>query len=64
MYKKKVEIRVRELADSHPVIQKIKTNQALTEKDIESLAEALNAPELFISEEILVGFTGAQKERL
>ena len=53
VYQKKVERRVRELADSHPVIQKIKTNQALTEKDIESLAEALNAPELFISEEIL-----------
>lgn len=53
VYQKKVERRVRELADSHPVIQKIKTNQALTEKDIESLAEALYAPELFISEEIL-----------
>ena len=53
VYQKKVERRVRELADSHPVIQKIKTNQALIEKDIESLAEALNAPELFISEEIL-----------
>ena len=64
VYQKKVERRVRELADSHPVIQKIKTNQALTEKDIESLAEALNAPELFISEEILGRIYGRPKSEV
>ncbi len=49
-YMKNVERRVRELAETHPVIQKIKNNEPLTEKDIQDLADALYAPELYISE--------------
>jgi len=52
-YQKKVERRVRELAETHPIIKKIKNNEALTEKDIQDLADALYAPELYISEENL-----------
>ena len=52
-YQKKVEGRVRELAETHPIIKKIKNNEALTEKDIQDLADALYAPELYISEENL-----------
>ena len=49
-YLKNVERRVRELAETHPVIQKIKNNEMLTEKDIQDLSDALYAPELYISE--------------
>jgi type I restriction enzyme, R subunit len=52
-YLKNVERRVRELAETHPVIQKIKNNEVLTEKDIQDLSDALYAPELYISEENL-----------
>ena len=53
VYQKNVERRVRELAETHPVIKKIKNNESLTEKDIQDLADALYSPELYISEEIL-----------
>ena len=53
VYQQKVERRVRELAESLPVIQKIKKNEELTSADLEQLEEALNAPELYITEENL-----------
>ena len=53
VYKEKVEKRVRELADSLPAIQKIKEDQSLTPEDIESLEDALNAPDLYITKENL-----------
>ena len=53
VYQKNVERRVRELAETHPVIKKIKNNETLTEKDIQDLADALYSSELYISEETL-----------
>ena len=53
VYQQKVERRVRELAETHPVLQKIKENKELSRADLESLEAALNAPELYITEETL-----------
>ena len=53
VYQQKVERRVRELAESLPVIKKIKNNEELNSADLESLEEALNAPDLYITEENL-----------
>lgn len=53
VYKKKVEGRIKELAESHPTIMKIKNNEALTEEDLRELEKTLNSPELYITEETL-----------
>src|SRR2546425_621926 len=52
-YKAKVERRIKQLASEHPTILKIKRDEALTEKDLLKLEDALNSPELFITEESL-----------
>src|SRR2546426_930617 len=52
-YKAKVEKRIKQLASEHPTIVKIKRDEALTEKDLLKLEDALNSPELFITEESL-----------
>ena len=52
-YRVKVEKRIKQLASEHPTILKIKRDDALTEKDLLKLEEALNSPELFITEENL-----------
>ena len=52
-YIEKVEKKIRELAKSNPIILKIKNDEQLTEKDIESLADALNSSELGITEQTL-----------
>lgn len=52
-YKEKVEKRIKELAEKHPTIRKIKKDQLITEKDLLELEKALNSPELYINEEAL-----------
>lgn len=52
-YRAKVERRIKQLAAEHPTIQKIKRDERLTEQDLCKLEEALNSPELYITEENL-----------
>src|SRR2546425_8984253 len=52
-YKDKVERKIKQLAHAHPTIQKIKRDETLTETDLHKLEEALNSPELFVTEENL-----------
>jgi type I restriction enzyme R subunit len=52
-YIQKVEERIKQLADKHPTIQKIKHNEVLTETDLVNLESTLNSPELYITEEVL-----------
>ena len=52
-YQTKVEKRIKELAESQPVVKKLKTDEVLTETDLEQLEKALNSPDLYITEENL-----------
>jgi type I restriction enzyme, R subunit len=52
-YVEKVEKKIRELAESNPVILKIKNNEEITENDIELLADTLTSTELGITSETL-----------
>jgi type I restriction enzyme R subunit len=52
-YVDKVEKRIRELAEQHPTIEKIKRDEVLTEEDLRNLEKTLNGPELYITEETL-----------
>jgi len=52
-YKVKVEKHIKELAESEPAIQKIKSEQVLNESDLEKLEKTLNSPNLYITEENL-----------
>ncbi len=53
VYKEKVEEKIRRLAEEHPALRKIKQGEELDERDLRSLEETLNSPELFINEETL-----------
>jgi type I restriction enzyme R subunit len=53
VYKDRVEKRIKELAEKHPTLSKIKNNKILTEEDIKKLEDTLNSPELYITEETL-----------
>ena len=53
VYKKKVEEKIKELAENHPTIMKIKNGDVLVEQDLEDLESTLYNPELWISEENL-----------
>src|SRR2546428_11217390 len=50
-YKAKVEKRIKQLASEHPTILKIKRDEALNEKHLLKLEDALNSPDRFITEE-------------
>lgn len=63
-YMDKVEKKIKELADKHPTIQKIKKDEIITEKDLEKLEETLNSPELFITEEVLKNLFNQHKGTL
>jgi type I restriction enzyme R subunit len=63
-YMDKVEKKIKELADKHPTIQKIKRDEVITEKDLEKLEEALNSPELYITEEVLKNLFNQHKGTL
>ena len=52
-YRQNVEKFIREKAQSHPTIKKIKSEKKLSEKDIEQLEDYLNSPDLFITEGVL-----------
>jgi type I restriction enzyme R subunit len=52
-YRENVEKKVLELANTHPALQKLKADQALTEKDFKDLEDILTGPELYISEDNL-----------
>jgi type I restriction enzyme, R subunit len=52
-YKSKVEKKIKQLANDHPTIKKIKENKQITEKDLKKLEQTLNSPDLFITEENL-----------
>ncbi len=52
-YVEKVEKRIKELAEQHPTIEKIKRDQVLNEEDLRNLEKTLNSPELYITEETL-----------
>jgi type I restriction enzyme R subunit len=52
-YIDRVEKRIKELAESHPTIQKIMKDEVLTPKDLEELEKTLNSPELYVTEETL-----------
>ena len=53
IYKERIENRIKEIAEKHPTIKKIKTDKLLTEEDIKKLEDTLNSPELYITEETL-----------
>ena len=52
-YQEQVEVRVKDLAEQVPTLAKIKRNQQPDEDELQSLADLLNKPDLFIREEIL-----------
>ena len=52
-YKEKIEKRIKKLADENLTIKKIKEGKVLTGGDLKNLENALNSPELFITEENL-----------
>ena len=52
-YRGKVEKKIKELAEKHPTIQKIKKDKIITENDLKELEKTLNGPDLYITEEAL-----------
>jgi type I restriction enzyme R subunit len=52
-YLEKVEQRIKDLADKHPTILKIKNDEVLNEEDLRNLETTLNGPDLYITEEVL-----------
>lgn len=48
-YRQEVEAFVRDLADQHPSLRKLRKGELLTEEDIQSLAHMLNQADLFIT---------------
>jgi len=52
-YRRKVERRIKQLAEEHPTLKKIRNDELLTEKDLKELEKTLNSPELFVTEENL-----------
>jgi len=49
-YRKKIEDWIRELAETHPVIRKIKNDEVLTEADLQSLENTLHNSQFAVSE--------------
>ncbi|MBN1384755.1 MAG: DEAD/DEAH box helicase family protein [Elusimicrobia bacterium] len=52
-YRKKIEERIIELAESHPTLKKIKQDIPISDKDLQDLENTLNSPELYITEDNL-----------
>jgi len=63
-YKKKVDSRIKQLANEHPTIRKIKLGEVITDSDLAELEQTLNSPDLYISEETLQTTYGQQKATL
>jgi len=52
-YREKIEKKILELTETHPVIKKIKNDIPITELDLADLEDTLNSPELFMNEDNL-----------
>ena len=50
-YREKIERRILELAETHPVLIKIKNDIPISEIDLSDLEDTLNSPELYINED-------------
>ena len=55
-YRKKVEDRIKAIADEHPTIQKIVRGDGITENDLDQLESTLNSPDLYLTESVLGQF--------
>ncbi len=49
-YREQVEAAIRTLAREHPTLQKLRRGDPITESDVRALADALNRPDLYVSE--------------
>lgn len=52
-YREQAEAFVRSLADSHPALIKLRQGQELSETDLDALADTLNRPDMFVTQETL-----------
>lgn len=52
-YRERIEAAIRVLAREHPTLLKLKRGLALTDDDVQALADALNRPDLYVSESVL-----------
>jgi len=52
-FKEKVENRIKDIAESNPIIQKIQRDEPLTERDLLELERALSSPDFGVTEEVL-----------
>ncbi len=59
-YRAEVEARIKELAETHPVVRKIKDGEAVSEDDLHNLIHTLNQADLFITEQNLRAIFGVE----
>ena len=52
-YRAQVEALIRDLADDHPALQRLRRGEPLSDDDLAALTTALNRPDLFVTEERL-----------
>ncbi len=52
-YREQVEATIRDLGREHPTLQKLRRGEPIAETDVHALADALNRPDLYISEAAL-----------
>lgn len=52
-YREKVEKKILDLTEKHPVLNKIKNDISITDEDLANLEDTLNSPELYINEDNL-----------
>jgi type I restriction enzyme R subunit len=63
-YREQVEARIRQLADTHPTVQKIKNGEAVFDTDLQELAHTLDQADLFITEQNLRTVFGVRRATL
>lgn len=59
-YKEMVEAMVQQLADQNPILKKIKSGEAITEQELNELAEMMNEKDPFVTEKLLQRVYGNQ----
>lgn len=59
-YKEMVEEMVQQLADQNPILKKIKSGEAITEEELNDLAELMNERDPFVTEKLLQRVYGNQ----
>ncbi|MEP7200182.1 MAG: DEAD/DEAH box helicase family protein, partial [Chloroflexota bacterium] len=52
-YRAQVEARIKEIADAHPTVIKLRRGETPTGADIQALARTLNTPDLYVTEQTL-----------